>query len=293
MEIILASLNRSNPHKVCTCYKMIFFVIHTATMFLLVISARCISIEEPGTHLRLLKVLFVCRQSSAYSNSQSNNAANYMVLGEPNLQQTSGYHQAASQMPKYPPPLVDVRHMNGGMTSRDMQNSYAVTSSQNQLINQPTTRSQTANEERNNVSNGRMNLNNCNRKLPSETLSVTAHVPYQMQKAVVENKMLPCINFKPYDYTDLLVTLPDLCSNFFNNVRVQSCQQVLQVLGVELYKPNNSQVQVLRETANNQNHSDQVTLVQVRSVIDFMPQLKYMLGGVVQSDMGSKRARNS
>ncbi|KAK9889189.1 hypothetical protein WA026_004468 [Henosepilachna vigintioctopunctata] len=242
-------------------------------------------------------------QSSAYSNSQSNTPANYMILGEPNLQQTSGYHQAASQMPKYPPPLVDVRHMNGGMTSsREMQNSYVVTSSQNQIINQqathqPTTRSQSASvaEDRSNVSNGRMNLNNCNRKLQAIPDPPTggSHVPYQMQKAMIETKMIPCINMKPFIFTELLVTLPDLCSSFFNNVPVQSCQQVFQVLGVELFKPNNSQMQVLLENGKCQNINETVPLVQVRNVIDYMPQLKYMLGGMLQSDMGAKGPRNS
>lgn len=34
------------------------------------------------------------------------------------MQATTGYHQTGPQMNKFPPPLVDVRHMNGGMSSR-------------------------------------------------------------------------------------------------------------------------------------------------------------------------------
>ncbi|XP_044765649.1 uncharacterized protein LOC123321920 isoform X1 [Coccinella septempunctata] len=239
-------------------------------------------------------------QSSPYSNSQSNNTGNYIMLPQANSR-VAGYHPGAPQMNKYPPPLVDVRHMNGGMTSREMQSSYVVTSSQNQMMNQqtthqPTTRSESnISDDRNNVANGRMNMNNCTRKLQSIPDPPTggSHVPYQMQKAVIENKMIPCINMKPFVFTDLLVTLPDLCSNFFNNVPVQSCQQVLQVLDVDLFKPNNSQMQVLMENGKCQNANETIPLVQVRSVIDFMPQLKYMLGGMLQSDMGSKRPRNS
>lgn len=181
-----------------------------------------------------------------------------------------------------------------------MQNSYVVTSSQNQMMNQQTThqspRSQSnITDDRNNVANGRMGMSNCSRKLQPIPDPPTggSHVPYQMQKAVIENKVLPCINMKPFIFTDLLVTLPDLCSNFFNNVPVQSCQQVLQILDVDLFKPNNSQMQVLIENGKCQNINETVPLVQVRSVIDFMPQLKYMLGSVSQSDMGSKRPRNS
>lgn len=53
-------------------------------------------------------------------------------------------------------------------------------------------------------------------------------------------------------------------------------------------------MQVLLESGKCQSVNETIPLVQVRSVIDFMPQLKYMLGGgMLQSDMGSKRPRNS
>lgn len=64
------------------------------------------------------------------------------------------------------------------------------------------------------------------------------HIPYRLEKALVQGKMIPCINMKPYVYTELLVTLPDLVSYFFNNMPVQSCHQVMSVLGIELYKGN-------------------------------------------------------
>lgn len=125
-----------------------------------------------------------------------------------------------------------------------MQNNYVVQSSQNQMMNQQSThqatRSQSHITDDRNVTNGRMNMNNCSRKLqpiPDPPTGGT-HVPYQIQKAVIENKLIPCINMKPFVFTDRLVTLSDLCSNFFNNVPVTTCQQVLQVLEVDLYKPN-------------------------------------------------------
>lgn len=59
-----------------------------------------------------------------------------------------------------------------------------------------------------------------------------------MQKAPVQGKMLNLINMKGNVYTELLVTLQDLVANFFNGVAVQNCQQVMQVLGIEVYKAN-------------------------------------------------------
>jgi hypothetical protein len=53
-----------------------------------------------------------------------------------------------------------------------------------------------------------------------------------------------------------------------------------------------SQTHVLMESGKCQNMNDVVPLVQVTNVIDFMPQLKYMLGGVLPN-MSNKRQRNS
>lgn len=95
-------------------------------------------------------------------------------------------------------------------------------------------------DERNNVSNGRqMSLNNAKKlvQIP-DTPTGGSHIPYKMQKALVEGKMIHCINMKPFVYTEMLVTLTDLTAIFFNNVPAASCQHVLNVLGIELYKGN-------------------------------------------------------
>lgn len=78
------------------------------------------------------------------------------------------------------------------------------------------------------------------RKLVSipDTPTGGTHIPYKLQKTLVENKMIACINMKPFVYTDLLITLSDLVAVFFNNVSVQLCHHVMQVLGIELFKGN-------------------------------------------------------
>lgn len=260
-------------------------------------------------------------QSASYPNSQAPVApSNYMLI-DSNLPQNN-YHTAASQLNKYPPPLM---HMNGGLSSRydgptryagdpvdlntpnrDLSNSYGVNSSgQAQIINQqpahqqPTSRSTPSSltgDDRNSLTNGRMtsSMSNMNRpKLTSipDPPTSGSHIPYKIQKVLVDGEMLPCINMKPYVTTDLLVTLPDLISNFFKNVSVQACQQVMQVLGIELYKPNNSQMRVLMENGKCQNINDTVPLVQVRNVMNYMPQLKYMLN--ITPELAAKRQRNS
>lgn len=90
------------------------------------------------------------------------------------------------------------------------------------------------------MTNGRMSMNNMRLKLipiPDPPTSGN-HIPYKIQKATIEGKTIPCINMKPFVFTELLVTLPDLIANFFINVPTHTCQQILTVLGIELYKGN-------------------------------------------------------
>ncbi|EFN69268.1 hypothetical protein EAG_13946 [Camponotus floridanus] len=112
----------------------------------------------------------------------------------------------------------------------------------------------------------------------SETHMSTCHVqPYQIQKALVEEKMVPCINFKPYIYTELLMTLPDFISNFFPACDIESCKQVLtDVLHIDLYQGNRQQMKMLMEAGKCSSLVEDLPLIQVRSVMKYMPQFKYM-----------------
>ncbi|XP_072402449.1 uncharacterized protein [Diabrotica undecimpunctata] len=235
----------------------------------------------------------------AQYNAQNKAATGGYMIIEPNASQNN-YHQASQS--SYPPPLL---HMNGGLP-RDLQNNYSVNSTSTQMVNQQPahqssrTQATTTPEERNTITNGRSMMNSVNRNNNSKLIQLSDapaagsnNIPYKVQKALVEGKMIPCINMKPNAWTDMLVSLPDLITHFFNNVPVQSCQQVLQVLGIEVYKANSSQMRLLVDSGMCANTSDNVLLVQVRNVIDFMPQLKYMLSGMLSSEVASKRQRNS
>lgn len=71
-------------------------------------------------------------------------------------------------------------------------------------------------------------------------ISASSHVqPYGIQKALVEEKLVPCINFKPYIYSELLMTLPDFVSQYFPACDINNCRQVItEVLGLDLYQGN-------------------------------------------------------
>lgn len=75
----------------------------------------------------------------------------------------------------------------------------------------------------------------------AESVTTNCQVqPYGLQKALVEGKMVPCINFKPYNFKEmLLMTLPDFVSQYFPACDINSCRHVLMdVLGIELYQGN-------------------------------------------------------
>ncbi|XP_011634930.1 uncharacterized protein LOC105425732 isoform X4 [Pogonomyrmex barbatus] len=142
---------------------------------------------------------------------------------------------------KYPPPLIPVNGSSGSSSSRDTR--------------------------------GRKPL------IPiSESHITTCHVqPYQIQKALIEEKMVPCINFKPYIYTELLMTLPDFISNFFPACDIDSCRQVLtDVLHIDLYQGNRLQMKMLMEAGKCSSLTEDLPLIQVRSIMKYMPQFKYM-----------------
>ncbi|XP_032666988.1 uncharacterized protein LOC116842218 isoform X2 [Odontomachus brunneus] len=145
----------------------------------------------------------------------------------------------STSLNKFPPPLIPVNGNNG--SSRD--------------------------------SRGRKPL-----ILISESHISTCHVqPYQIQKALVEEKMVPCINFKPYIYTELLMTLPDFISQYFPACDINSCRQVLtDVLHIDLYQGNRLQMKMLMEAGKCSSLTEELPLIQIRSVMKYMPQFKYM-----------------
>ncbi|XP_063990738.1 uncharacterized protein LOC135169573 isoform X2 [Diachasmimorpha longicaudata] len=140
--------------------------------------------------------------------------------------------------PKYPPPLIPVNGSSN--SSRD--------------------------------SRGRKAL------IPIAETIASCHVqPYGIQKALVGEKLVPCINFKPYIYSELLMTLPDFVSQFFPTCDMNNCREVLtDVLGVDLYQGNRLQMKKLMEAGKCTSMNEELPLIQVRNIIKYMPQMKYM-----------------
>lgn len=87
------------------------------------------------------------------------------------------------------------------------------------------------------------------------------------------------------------MTLPDLNHYFFPGISLEACKRVLSVLRIELYKGNRQQVQTFRESGNHS--AENMPLVQVRDVMQYMPQLSYMVRAQHQDQPSNKRPRIS
>ncbi|KAK9506277.1 hypothetical protein O3M35_008242 [Rhynocoris fuscipes] len=123
------------------------------------------------------------------------------------------------------------------------------------------------------------------------------NIPFKMQKALVQGKMVPCINAKPYMYSELLMTVTDLMEYFFPQVSIAKCNEVLQnVLQVNLYSGNLQQKTVLRENNKCKTLTETLPLIQLKDVMQYMPQLKYVMERHAQGNNGEsapKRQRIS
>lgn len=123
-----------------------------------------------------------------------------------------------------------------------------------------------------------------------ELASGNIHIPpYKVQKVYVDNQTVPCINMQAYQDSDQLMTLTDFREAFFPSVPLDHCKRLIEALGVELYKGNRRQIQVLLESGRSQ--SENIPLVKVRDVKKYMPQLTFMIRN--QEQPHSKRPRVS
>ncbi|CAB3386309.1 Hypothetical predicted protein [Cloeon dipterum] len=107
----------------------------------------------------------------------------------------------------------------------------------------------------------------------------TNHAPYKVQKALIDKTLTPCINAKPFNNSELMMTMSDLVAIFFPNTQLHNCRKLLQeVLRIELFKGNTLQMRALVEAGKASSINDVIPLVQVQDVIKFHKQISYVLG---------------
>merc|ERR1719195_1831222 len=116
--------------------------------------------------------------------------------------------------------------------------------------------------------------------------------PYKLQKALIDQKIVPCINVRPYVFHDLMMTLPDFVKHFFPDLPLEKSREMLQeILKVVLYKGNTGHQEVLRAEGKCQLY-DPVPLVLVKDIMTYMPQMKYMFSNMMAgTEPAGKRQR--
>ncbi|XP_033172440.1 mucin-19 isoform X1 [Drosophila mauritiana] len=123
-------------------------------------------------------------------------------------------------------------------------------------------------------------------EIPTNNMNLT---PYKVLKVCVDKHLVPCINMKAYNESEQLMTLIEFQKNFFPSVPLDHCKRLIEALGVELYKANRRQVQILMEY--DRNYNENMPLVQVRDIIKYMTQLTFMTRQSEQPP--AKRTRTS
>jgi len=115
--------------------------------------------------------------------------------------------------------------------------------------------------------------------------------PYKLQKALIDQKIVPCINVRPYVFHDLMMSLPDFVKHFFSDLPLENCRKMLQeILKVVLYKGNTGHQEVLRAEGKCGVY-DPVPLVLVKDIMTYMPQMKYMFSSMATTEPANKRPR--
>ncbi|XP_055592174.1 uncharacterized protein LOC129743949 [Uranotaenia lowii] len=128
--------------------------------------------------------------------------------------------------------------------------------------------------------------------LPEMSIVGTPYKPYEVVKKPIENKTIYCINKTPYRNNEYLMTIQDLKDVFFPYISLDVCRRVLNALDINLFIGNSLQYQALMEAGRS--NVDKMPLVQVVDVMQFMPQLQYMVRGQIgQETPANKRARIS
>jgi len=116
--------------------------------------------------------------------------------------------------------------------------------------------------------------------------------PYKLQKALIDQKIVPCINVRPYVFHDLMMSLPDFVKHFFPDLPLEKSREMLQeILKVVLYKGNTGHQEVLRSEGKCGVY-DPVPLVLVKDIMTYMPQMKYMFSNMMAgTEPAGKRQR--
>ena len=116
-------------------------------------------------------------------------------------------------------------------------------------------------------------------------LQASSQAPYKAQKSLIEGKIVQCINIRPFQYKEVMVTLPHMVEALFPGLSEEQVGNMLASEGVLLYKGNSGQVEVIKREGWNDKY-EEVPLVIVRDIVTNITNWK---NAVKAGEVGSKR----
>uniref|UniRef100_A0A1B6EDD5 Uncharacterized protein n=2 Tax=Clastoptera arizonana TaxID=38151 RepID=A0A1B6EDD5_9HEMI len=230
------------------------------------------------------------------------NRTGSMLPPPPHLQYNSTTANSQQQGTKFPPPLIPV---NGSANQRYYHPSGTEIidlSSPPQSPSQRISGLRNGIQQQSQLQQSALTVDGIHSELSTKLIPITesapssgSHHPFKIQKALVCEKMVPSINAKPFTYTEMLITLPDLHSYFFPEISLDNCKEAITALKLNMYRGNSQQMQVLKDSQKCQSVNDIVPLVQLRDISQCMPQLRYVIDSIHANsgELPTKRQRTS
>ena len=93
----------------------------------------------------------------------------------------------------------------------------------------------------------------------------SSQLPYKAFKCLVDSKVLQSINIRPYQYKEVMITLPLLVEQLFPGFTEKQVGKMLESQDVQLYKGNTGQVEVIKQEGWEDKY-DQVPLLTMKDI---------------------------
>jgi len=228
------------------------------------------------------------QQLNAAAEAQRNYASTYEMLQRAQMGQAQAAAMTAAAVRQQQQILAAAYAGMPGNQAAQLQAAQQAQQAAQQPQSQQHARSQsnghqTANNEK--TFNGKLT------QIKEFPMEQSHQPPYKLQKALIDQKIVPCINVRPYVFHDLMMTLPDFVKHFYPDLTIEKARQMLQdILKVVLYKGNSGHQEILRAEGKCTQY-DPVPLVLVKDIMNYMPQMKYMLANVASTNNADPAAK--
>ena len=106
-----------------------------------------------------------------------------------------------------------------------------------------------------------------------------------LSRCLIESKTIQCINIKPYQYKEVMITLPHMVEHLFPGFTEEQVGNMLVSQDVMLYKGNSGHVEVIKQ----EGWEDKYSAVPLVTVKDIFHHIKSWRNAFKASDFGGKR----